>query len=76
VLAEMKPSRPLRTNVEYWAAVTLEACGIPRDLFTATFAVSRSVGWTAHVLEQASDNRLIRPGVEYVGPMPRTAAAG
>jgi citrate synthase len=76
VLAEMKPSRPLRTNVEYWAAVTLEACGVPRDLFTPTFAVSRAVGWTAHVLEQASDNRLIRPGVEYVGPTPRTAAAG
>jgi citrate synthase len=73
VLAEMKPGRPLRTNVEFWAAITLDACGIPHDLFTATFTVSRVVGWAAHAVEQAADNRLIRPTVEYVGPLPDEA---
>ena len=71
VLAEMKPGRSLRTNVEFWTAVTLEACGIPRALFTATFAVSRTAGWTAHVLEQVAHNRLMRPMVAYVGPTPQ-----
>ena len=73
VLAETKPSRTLRTNVEFWTAVTLDACGIPRELFTPTFAVSRVVGWGAHVCEQAGDNRLIRPTVRYVGARPRGA---
>ena len=73
ILAEMKPGRPLRTNVEFWAAVTLDGCGIPRDLFTTTFTVSRVVGWAAHIVEQAADNRLIRPTVEYVGPLPDEA---
>ncbi|HXY72876.1 MAG TPA: citrate/2-methylcitrate synthase, partial [Actinomycetota bacterium] len=73
VLAETKPGRTLRTNVEFWTAVTLDACGIPRELFTPTFAVSRVVGWSAHVVEQAGDNRLIRPTVEYVGPRPDDA---
>ncbi len=70
VLAELKPGRRLYTNVEFFAAVVLDACGIPRSLFTPTFAVSRSVGWTAHVLEQAADNRLIRPAARYAGPPP------
>jgi len=68
VLAEAKPGRTLRTNVEFWTAVTLDACGIPRELFTPTFAVGRVVGWGAHSVEQAGDNRLIRPTVDYVGP--------
>jgi citrate synthase len=75
VLAELKPGRPLRTNVEFWAAITLDGCGIPHDLFTATFTVSRVVGWAAHIVEQASDNRLIRPTVEYVGPFPDEACS-
>jgi len=73
VLAETKPTRVLRTNVEFWTAVTLDACGIPRELFTPTFAVGRVVGWGAHVVEQAGDNRLIRPTVDYVGPRPDDA---
>jgi citrate synthase len=73
VLAELKPGRPLRTNVEFWAAITLDGCGIPHDLFTATFTVSRVVGWAAHIVEQAADNRLIRPTVDYVGPLPDEA---
>ena len=73
VLAEVKPGRPLRTNVEFWAAITLDGCGIPPDFFTATFTVSRVVGWAAHVVEQAADNRLIRPTVDYVVPLPDEA---
>jgi citrate synthase len=69
-LAERKPTRPLRTNVEFWTALVLERCGIPRHGFSLTFATSRMAGWTAHIVEQASHNRLIRPSVDYVGPMP------
>ena len=46
----------------------LAAVGLPGDMFTPTFAVSRSVGWSAHVLEQVSNNRLIRPQSQFVGP--------
>jgi citrate synthase len=67
-LRAAKPDRVLATNVEFWAAVALEAAGIPRPLFTPTFAVARMAGWTAHVLEQVGDNRLIRPAARYVGP--------
>lgn len=70
-LAALRKARPearLFTNVEYYSAVVLEAVGLPREMFTPTFAVARTAGWTAHALEQAADNRLIRPDVEYVGP--------
>jgi citrate synthase len=67
-LAELKPGRSLFANVEFYAGVVMEACGIPREMFTPTFAVSRTVGWCAHVLEQAAANRLIRPSARYVGP--------
>jgi citrate synthase len=67
-LAELKPGRELYTNVEFYAGVVMEACGVPRELFTPTFATSRTVGWSAHVLEQAAANRLIRPSAAYVGP--------
>jgi citrate synthase len=67
-LRAAKPGRALYTNVEFWSAVVLERAGIPRALFTPTFTASRVVGWTAHVVEQVRDNRLIRPDVEYVGP--------
>jgi citrate synthase len=67
-LAARKPSRPLRVNVEFWTAVVLEACGVPREAFSLTFTTSRMAGWTAHMLEQASANRLIRPRAAYVGP--------
>jgi citrate synthase len=69
-LAALRRARPearLFTNVEFYSAVVLEAVGLPRELFTPTFAVARTAGWTAHALEQAADNRLIRPEVEYVG---------
>jgi len=67
-LRERKPHVPLYTNVEFYAAVVLEAVGLPRELFTPAFALARTAGWTAHALEQASSNRLIRPDVRYVGP--------
>ena len=69
-LRAAKPDRVLATNVEFWSAVALEGAGIPRELFTPTFAVARTVGWTAHLLEQVRDNRLIRPAASYVGPSP------
>ncbi|HLJ08100.1 MAG TPA: citrate/2-methylcitrate synthase, partial [Acidimicrobiia bacterium] len=70
VLAELKPGRELYTNVEYYAGVVMNSCGVPRDMFTPTFAVARTVGWTVNVLEQMADNRLIRPTARYVGPPP------
>jgi citrate synthase len=70
VLAELKPGRRLYTNVEFYAGIVMDAVGVPRELFTPTFASSRVIGWCAHVLEQAADNRLIRPSAAYVGPPP------
>jgi citrate synthase len=70
VLAELKPGRSLYTNVEFYAGVVMSECGIPRLLFTPTFASSRTIGWCAHILEQAADNRLIRPSAHYVGQPP------
>ena len=70
VLAELKPGRKLSTNVEFYAGVVMDTCGVPREMFTPTFASSRVIGWTAHILEQAADNRLIRPSAKYVGPPP------
>jgi len=71
VLAERYPDRPLKTNVEYYAAAVLQGVGLSSDLFPAAFSLARHAGWTAHVLEQAADNRLIRPDVRYVGPAER-----
>jgi citrate synthase len=67
-LRRAKPTARLFTNVEYYSAVVLEGVGLPPEMFTPTFAVARTVGWTAHALEQAADNRLIRPDVHYIGP--------
>lgn len=67
MLHERKPGRRLYTNVEFYSAAVLSAVGLPGDMFTPTFAVSRVVGWTAHVLEQVANNRLIRPQSEFVG---------
>jgi citrate synthase len=70
VLEELKPGRRLYTNVEFYAGIVMDRAGIPRELFTPTFAASRVIGWCAHILEQAADNRLIRPSAQYVGPPP------
>jgi citrate synthase len=68
VLNELKPGRRLYTNVEFYAGVVMNSAGIPRDMFTPTFACSRTVGWTAAIAEQAANNRLIRPSALYIGP--------
>src|SRR3989440_8377199 len=68
LLKERKPDQRLNTNVEFYSAVLLASVGLPGDLFTPTLAVSRVVGWTAHILEQVSNNRLIRPEADYTGP--------
>jgi citrate synthase len=71
VLAEKHPDRALKTNVEYYAAPVLMGVGLTPDLFPATFALARHAGWTAHVIEQASANRIIRPDARYTGPQER-----
>lgn len=63
----MLAEKDLRANVDFYSASTYYALGIPIDLFTPVFAVSRIAGWTAHVLEQYANNRLIRPRAEYIG---------
>lgn len=68
LLAELKPGRQLHTNVEFYAGVVMELCGIPRSMFTPTFACARVVGWAANVLEQAADPKIIRPAARYSGP--------
>jgi citrate synthase len=70
LLAQRHPNRALRANVEFYTAVLLEAAGIPRTLFSPTFAASRVVGWCAHVEEQRAHGRLVRPASTYVGPAP------
>ena len=64
----MKDEKQIDANVDFYSASTYHLLGIPIDLFTPIFAVSRMAGWTAHVLEQYANNRLIRPRAEYVGP--------
>lgn len=76
-LARSKPGHRLGTNVEFYAGVVMERCGIDRDLFTSMFACARAIGWCAHVVEQAADGRPIRPSAVYVGadapqPIPRS----
>ncbi|KIF77133.1 citrate (Si)-synthase, partial [Streptomyces sp. 150FB] len=70
ILAELKPGRELHTNVEFYAGVVMELCGLPREMFTPTFAAARVVGWSANILEQAADSKIIRPAARYVGPLP------
>jgi citrate synthase len=64
-----RPDLMLYPNVDFYSAGVLEAAGVPTDQFTPLFAMSRVAGWTAHVLEQYQDNRLIRPRGQYVGPL-------
>ncbi|MFD8390583.1 citrate synthase [Streptomyces sp. NPDC059680] len=73
ILAELKPGRELHTNVEFYAGVVMELCGLPREMFTPTFAAARVVGWSANILEQAAESKIIRPVARYVGPTPPVA---
>ena len=73
-LAELKeryPDRVLATNVEFWSAVVLDYAEVPADLFTPMFTCARVAGWSAHILEQKREARLVRPSADYVGPGPR-----
>src|SRR5450432_1662040 len=73
-LAELKARRPdrvLATNVEFWSAVVLDFADVPPELFTPMFTCARTAGWSAHILEQKREGRLIRPTAKYVGPGPR-----
>lgn len=66
LLNEQKPGRALYTNVEFYAAAIMRSIDMPPELFTPTFSIARIVGWTAHILEQQSDNVIFRPQSEYV----------
>ncbi|MCZ1007111.1 citrate synthase/methylcitrate synthase [Streptomyces lydicus] len=70
LLAELKPGRELHINVELYAGVVMELCGLPREMFTPTFCAARVVGWSANILEQAEDSKIIRPAARYIGPPP------
>jgi citrate synthase len=73
-LAELqarKPDRVLATNVEFWSAVVLDMAEVPAELFTSMFTCARTAGWSAHILEQKREGRLIRPTAKYVGPPAR-----
>ena len=65
----MLKEKNLHANVDFYSATVYYSLGIPTDLFTPIFAIARTAGWTAHVLEQLSDNRLIRPQSQYAGPV-------
>jgi citrate synthase len=68
VLAEVKPGRDLHANVELFAALILHAVNVPSELFTPCFAIGRTAGWTAHMIEQLEETKIIRPESVYVGP--------
>ena len=77
-LAELKarkPDRVLATNVEFWSAVVLDLAEVPAELFTSMFTCARVAGWSAHILEQKREGRLIRPSAKYIGPAPRPVSA-
>jgi citrate synthase len=74
-LAELqarRPDRVLATNVEFWSAVVLDFADVPPALFTPMFTCARTAGWSAHILEQKREGRLIRPTAKYIGPGPRS----
>jgi citrate synthase len=74
-LAELqarRPDRVLATNVEFWSAVVLDFAQVSAPLFTPLFTCARTAGWSAHIMEQKREGRLIRPSAKYVGPGPRS----
>jgi citrate synthase len=71
LLTEYYPQRSLKTNVEFYTALLLHGLGMPQELFTPTFAISRAAGWIAHCQEQRLDSRIIRPESDYIGPRDR-----
>jgi len=72
-LRERRPDRVLETNVEFWAAIVLDFAEVPASMFTSMFTCARTGGWSAHILEQKTTGRLIRPSAIYTGPAARKA---
>ncbi len=72
-LRERRPDRVLETNVEFWAAIVLDFAQVPPHMFTSMFTCARTGGWSAHILEQKRNGRLIRPSAVYIGPSARSA---
>lgn len=72
VLRERRPDRPIETNVEFWAAVVLDFAEVPPHMMPAMFTSARTAGWSAHVLEQKREGKLVRPSAQYIGPGPRS----
>ena len=71
---ERRPDRVLETNVEFWAAIVLDFAEVPAHMFTSMFTCARTGGWSAHILEQKTTGRLIRPSAIYTGPSTRPAS--
>jgi 2-methylcitrate synthase len=69
--AVMQREKGLRPNLDFYSATAFHCLGIPTPMFTPLFVFARVAGWAAHVFEQRSDNRLIRPSADYIGPQPR-----
>jgi 2-methylcitrate synthase len=69
--AVMQREKGLRPNLDFYSATAFYCLGIPTPMFTPLFVFSRTAGWAAHIFEQRSDNRLIRPSAEYIGPPSR-----
>jgi citrate synthase len=74
-LQARKPDRVLATNVEFWSAVLLDLAEVPPELFTSLFTCARTAGWSAHILEQKREARIIRPTAVYVGEPSRQVPA-
>jgi len=72
VLRERRPDRAIETNVEFWAAVILDFAQVPPPMMPSMFTAARTAGWSAHILEQKQESKLVRPSAQYVGPEPRT----
>src|SRR6476646_6232688 len=70
-LRERRPDRPIETNVEFWAAIVLDFAEVPSHMFTSMFTSARTAGWCAHILEQKTTGRLVRPAARYIGPPTR-----
>ncbi|OJY51692.1 MULTISPECIES: citrate synthase 2 [unclassified Pseudonocardia] len=74
-LRERRPDHPIETNVEFWAAVILDFAEVPPHMMPAMFTSARTAGWSAHIMEQKRENKLVRPSAQYIGPAPRKPEA-